>query len=284
MMPFSPAETQAAAALVAECDARATHHTLRLAGCETRWRVWGSGTPLVLVHGGHGSWMHWIRNIAPLAQHFQVIVPDLAGFGDSADFALDAHDPARLARLVENLRLGVEQLAPQGPLHLCGFSFGGAVAGLLAPQLPRLQRLALLGCAGHGGARREKEPLQAWRAQAGAQRWQALLQNAEAFMLSGPADALALYVHGHSCERTRFRSKALSRSPLLLQTLQQVHQPVLLVWGDDDVTAIPAEAAQTLAQDQPARDWSLVASAGHWVQYERPEAINTLLISWLQAA
>ncbi|MCD2513242.1 alpha/beta fold hydrolase [Comamonas endophytica] len=283
-MQFPPHEAEAAATLVAACDARATHHALDLGGCETRWREWGEGTPLVLIHGGHGSWMHWIRNIEALALHFRVIVPDLAGFGDSEDFALDAHDPARLSQLVRSLRLGVEHLAPAGPLHLAGFSFGGAVAGLLAPQLPRLQRLALLGCAGHGGRRRDRGPLLDWRAQAGAQRWQALQQNLEAFMLSGPADAMALYVHGQSCERTRFRSKAFSRSPLLLETLQQVDQPVLMVWGDDDVTAVPAEAAQALAQDKPTRDWTLVAGAGHWVQYERPEAINTLLTSWLKAA
>lgn len=284
MLHFSPTEVEAAATLVAQWDGRATHHVLALGGCETRWRIWGTGTPLVLIHGGHGSWMHWIRNIEALSLHFRVIVPDLAGFGDSADFELDAHDPARLQRLVESLRLGVEHLAPAGPLHLAGFSFGGAVAGLLASQLPRLQRLALLGCGGHGGTRRDQVPMLDWRAHEGAQRWQALQQNVEAFMLSCPADALALYVHSHACERTRFRSKAFSRSPLLLQALQHFEQPVLMVWGDDDVTAIPTEAAQTLTQDKASRDWTIVAGAGHWVQYERPEAINTLLASWLKAA
>ncbi|MEG1456446.1 MAG: alpha/beta fold hydrolase, partial [Comamonas sp.] len=135
MIAFPPDEIQAAAALIADCDRRATHHVLDLGGCETRWRVWGSGTPLVLIHGGHGAWTHWIRNIEALAAHFRVIVPDLAGFGDSADFAAAAHAPERLELLVESLRLGVEHLAPEGPLHLAGFSFGGAVAGLLAPRL-----------------------------------------------------------------------------------------------------------------------------------------------------
>ena len=34
------------------------------------WRVWGRGEPLVLFHGGSGSWTHWIRNIPELARHY----------------------------------------------------------------------------------------------------------------------------------------------------------------------------------------------------------------------
>ena len=26
------------------------------------WRAWGGGVPLVLLHGGFGSWTHWISN------------------------------------------------------------------------------------------------------------------------------------------------------------------------------------------------------------------------------
>ncbi len=37
------------------------------------WHVWGqehveSTTPLVLLHGGSGSWTHWVRNVQHLAQ------------------------------------------------------------------------------------------------------------------------------------------------------------------------------------------------------------------------
>src|SRR4029077_14972180 len=48
------------------------------------WRVWGSGPPLVLLHGGYGSWMHWIRNVLPLSRRFTVIAADLPGLGESA--------------------------------------------------------------------------------------------------------------------------------------------------------------------------------------------------------
>src|SRR5262249_18899096 len=47
------------------------------------WGLGGAGPPVVLLHGGSGSWTHWARNIMPLARHFTVWVPDLPGFGDS---------------------------------------------------------------------------------------------------------------------------------------------------------------------------------------------------------
>ena len=48
------------------------------------WRVWGSGEPLILLHGGSGSWTHWIRNIPELSRHYELWVPDIPGLGDSA--------------------------------------------------------------------------------------------------------------------------------------------------------------------------------------------------------
>ena len=51
------------------------------------WHAWGdpAAAPVVLLHGGAGSWTHWVRNITPLvAAGRRVWVPDLPGFGDSA--------------------------------------------------------------------------------------------------------------------------------------------------------------------------------------------------------
>src|SRR6476620_4760307 len=47
------------------------------------WRVWGAGEPLVLFHGGSGSWTHWIRNIPELSRHYQLWLADIPGLGDS---------------------------------------------------------------------------------------------------------------------------------------------------------------------------------------------------------
>ena len=47
-------------------------------------RCWGRGAPLVLLHGGMGSWTHWGRNIGALARKFTVITLDMPGYGDSS--------------------------------------------------------------------------------------------------------------------------------------------------------------------------------------------------------
>ena len=68
-------------------------------GVELAWVRAGRGYPLLLVHGWPETKRIWWRNIGPLAgAGFEVIVPDLRGFGDSG-LAPDGHyDPAAHAR------------------------------------------------------------------------------------------------------------------------------------------------------------------------------------------
>ena len=47
------------------------------------WHTWGAGAPLVMLHGGSGSWAHWLRNIGTVvAAGRMACVPDLPGFGE----------------------------------------------------------------------------------------------------------------------------------------------------------------------------------------------------------
>ncbi|OZI49485.1 alpha/beta fold hydrolase [Bordetella genomosp. 4] len=282
MQEFSSADIAAADAALDRLDTSAIHHAFDVQGCRMVWREWGRGPALVLIHGGHGSWMHWAKNIDVLAEHFRVLIPDMPGFGDSEDFDMPPYDPDRVERLLETLTQGIARLVGTAPLYLTGFSFGGAIAGALAPRLPTLQRLALLGSAGHGGPRRDREPLSDWRAVTGQEREQAFAQNLRAFMLSfrHTVNALALQIHARSCEKTRFRSKSISRRSSLLDVLKDFDKPILMAWGEDDVTAVPADAGRMLAQGHPSREWHVIADSGHWVQFEQADAVNALLIRW----
>ena len=76
---------QTPADIIAALDRMGTRHTIPNGAGDVVWRVWGTGTPLVLLHGGTGSWMHWVRNIEDLAGDFMLLVPDIPGSGESGN-------------------------------------------------------------------------------------------------------------------------------------------------------------------------------------------------------
>lgn len=272
-----------ARALIERLSASARTERVAWPGGQVCWRGFGAGPPVVLVHGGHGSWLHWVRNIEALAAQHTVWVPDLPGFGDS-----DAPGAGMAALLAPTLSTLDALVGPDTPIDLVGFSFGGLVAAHMAARRPHVCRLALLGTGGHQGARRPKGELvnwkPAWHAGDAVAVEQAMRHNLAMHMLSGAAadlDALAVRVHTDACVLTRFRSKDISRSGGLVDVLAAYGGPTLLAWGEHDVTADPVVIAPALASALPGARTALVAGAGHWVQYERADEVNALLLGWL---
>jgi len=249
-----------------------------------RWYRWGQGPAVLLLHGGHGSWMHWVHNVVELSAHHTVWVPDMPGFGASDTLPGAPHGPNRLNHLVEVLVAGLNQvLVGDKRLDVVGFSFGGVVATQVAGLWPDIQRLALLGPAGHGGARRQTTELLNWRGLRGAALWQTQAHNLAAFMLHDPTqvDATALLAHHCSAHATRFHSKSISRQNPLLDLLSVHTQDLLLVWGEHDVTAVPDTMGPQLLAQRHNRRLVVVPNAGHWVQFEQPSVTNNLLLAWL---
>src|SRR5713226_8742058 len=115
---------------------------------EVVWRVWGGGYPLVLLHGGTGSWMHWARNIEALARDFMLVVPDIPGSGESAS----PQPPISAERIAASLVAGLGSIiGPDAGFAIAGFSMGGLIAGYMVQQYgARAQSLVLVGATGTG--------------------------------------------------------------------------------------------------------------------------------------
>jgi len=77
------------------------------------WHEWGEGPTVVLLHGGYGSWTHWIRNIDALAAEHRVIAADLPGLGDSA-MPPEPFTPWSLAGILAD---GLDAMRLQPPFH-----------------------------------------------------------------------------------------------------------------------------------------------------------------------
>ena len=110
------------------------------------YRVAGEGPVLLLVHGLAGSAMTWRHVMAPLAERFTVIAPDLLGQGESdkprGEYSLGAH--------VDTLRDLLDALGHERATFV-GQSLGGGVAMQLAYQYPeRCERLVLVNSGGLG--------------------------------------------------------------------------------------------------------------------------------------
>lgn len=277
--PTWPLETEE----IAHLERLVQRHDVTVNGRSVVWRRCGRGEPLVLLHGGHGSWLHWARNLEFLAQDHEVWVPDLPGYGDS-----DPLGSSSLDDLVGATSRSLDVLVgAQTAVSLVGFSFGGLVAATLASRRPSVSRLALLGAAGHGGIRRPRGPLRSWKDLAvGSTEWLDVMRNnLQMHMLhdSSRVDELAMQVHSQSCLATRFHSKRISRAGGLQQVLDSYPGPVLLAWGEHDVTADPATTGSQLAAQRPQREVVLIDGAGHWVQYEQADRVNALVRQWMQS-
>ena len=262
----------------------ARKHTVAHDGRQVCWHQMGSGPHLVLLHGGHGSWQHWVRNAAVLARNFTVWVPDMPGYGES-----DAPPEPTLASLTDLTWATLDSLVgPASAINLVGFSFGALVAAQLAAQSPQVQRMALLGPAGHGGVRRPKGDLLPWRAALQSGDKQALAQvmraNLAVHMLHDPVriDDQAVQLHTTACLQTRFHSKTISRAAGLRAALGLYFGPLLLLWGEHDVTVQPDLMGRSLSEGRTDCCVHRVTDAGHWVQYEQADAVNMLLLDWLE--
>jgi 2-hydroxy-6-oxonona-2,4-dienedioate hydrolase len=275
--------TAMTATLITQLEAQATRHMIEVEGRFVCWRQFGNGPPVVLLHGGHGSWLHWVRNIEALATRFAVWVPDLPGFGESDDLG-----PSRsgdMADLVHATLTSLDMLVGADTwVDMVGFSFGGLVAAQMAARRPRIRHLVLLGAAGHGGLRRPRGELMNWhRAKTQEAIDVCMHHNLHMHMLFDAAqiDALALDVHSVSCKRARFRSRPISQAGGLSVALAQTSAQVLMVWGEHDVTAEPAVLMTSLVEGQPQRQGRILPGVGHWVQYESAAEVNRLLLEVL---
>ncbi|HQN12228.1 MAG TPA: alpha/beta hydrolase [Quisquiliibacterium sp.] len=266
-------------------DRAAQRHLVACGDGTMLWRSWGDGgDPVVLFHGGSGSWNHWVRNIVPLLEAGrQVWVPDLPGFGDSASPPSGGDADALPAPMEAALRTLLGDTA----VDLVGFSFGTMVATFIAAQWPaRARRLVLSGAPALGIDHADKLVLRPWlHLPRGAERDAAMRENLARLMLAQPEsnDDLALALHAPNLERDRMRMRRLSRTDVMLRTLPSITCPVYGIWGEQDALYRGEQhlIAGALAVAPRFRTLTLVPEAGHWVQYERADAFNQALAAAL---
>jgi 3-oxoadipate enol-lactonase len=228
-------------------------------------------TRVVLLHSGLGDSRQWRCQLPVLAERFEVVAPDLPGYGATP------MPPGPFSPL--------DAVTPLLPGHLVGNSLGGRLAlqtALAQPQL--VERLVLVGAGLPGWewssvrtahARREEE-LEA------AGDLDAVVELDLAFWLAPEHHDEVRPQLRHALE---LQSAAPGAEPQWpdLPPLAELEAPTLVVVGDRDLADF-RRIAEHIAASAPRAELAVVEGAGHLVGLERPDELNRLLVDFLGAA
>lgn len=252
-------------------------------GPTVAYRQLGRGENMFVLHGGSGSYRHWIRNLEPLAERFTLFVLDLPGFGDSGDVPRDIS----MDQYVTLTAQAFDMICPPGePFHVVGFSFGGMIgSGVAVRMQERMRRLTLLAPGGMGNPTPNKSAVNLLRARPGMAEEEILRihrTNLENMMLADPRkiDEETVRLHRANIERARFRNWGLSWQDCVVDWLAQSHFPAQFLLGEHDVMARPSVEHRLgrVKEAKPDIETHIIPNAGHWAQYEAHETATGLLL------
>ncbi len=258
----------------------AKRHTSCFEGARTVWHSWGNGPPLILLHGGSGSWTHWLRNIEPLTQTgHRVIVPDIPGFGESDVAASDGTDaPGVIAPLWH----GYTTVFGAAPCAVMGFSFGAMVAVLMARSHPDLVQQLLLVAPPGLGLVSPAFPVRSWKRLTEWKEIAAIAKhNLSLQMLHRPdsLDEETLRIHVHNIDRDRMKGRKISQTLIVKDALPLIRCPIDAIYGNQDsfyLSGLPL--LEDMLKSAPYfRELAFVANCGHWVAHEDANTFNALV-------
>ncbi len=264
-------------------EASATREVIPYESTPVVWRTWGHGPPLLLLHGGYGSWLHWVRNIEGLSKHFRLLVPDIPGHGESQPVP----DDWTAEWIGVALAHGVDTLIGSGVSFVgAGFSMGGLMLGHVGAVMgERLTHAVFIGPNGMNcnyppmpklASMRKLGPEPTLEAVAAVHR-----HNLGVLMLSSEThvDELAVTVQQRNIAHRPINTEHLPISDVLLRVLPKVRARFGGIWGSEDAFCGPylGERETVLREHDATLDFRVVDGAGHWVMYEAPQVVNQML-------
>jgi len=260
-------------------------------GVGIEYQVTGRGRPVVLLHGFPDSGRLWRHQVTALAEAgFQVIVPDLRGYGRSdKPSEVEAYSLPLLAGDVMAVLAdaGVERA------HVVGHDWGAALAWAIASLAPgTVDHLAVLSVGHPSTFRRTLEQRQkSWymllfQFEGVAERW--LTENNWANMIgAGHPDADQVIadieangslVPGLNWYRANVGPETWVGPPVQLPPVQA---PTMGIWSTGDFAL--TEVQMTDSAENVAGPWRYerLDGPGHWMQLDAPDKVSALLLDFL---
>jgi 3-oxoadipate enol-lactonase len=241
--------------------------TVNLHNAVIEYQRMGHGKPLVLLHGFPLDIGVWDAILPLLENQFEVLLPNLRGFGKSESTTRD-YSLSNMADDVAGLldHLGIEKSI------IAGHSMGGYIALAFARSYPdRLLGLGLISSQVIADSLERRESRYQTAAQVEEFGMESLANNMADKLTSDPvqrAKSLKIILR----QPTRGVSsalKALAERHDQTMTLKSLEKPVVIVHGDSDLL-IPVERAQEMKGLNPNSFLTIIPGTGHMPMLEKP--------------
>lgn len=278
-------------------------------GCRIHYVAAGEGKPILFMHGFPQFWYLWRHQLEDLGRDHAVYAPDLRGFNLS-DKPEDV-EAYRMRQLLGDLRGLVEELGI-APFTLVGHDWGGIVSWAFALKHPELlERLVIIDSPPpftwnrdlrESPRQRDAVNYMVQFSRPSPEPEEMLAANGFSMMdeimerIGGAGARLddeerAAYHEawgqpgairgGLNYYRAARMGEQVAAGGVPEEyaakiTSQTVRVPTLVIWGENDQALLPT-LTRGLDRWVPDMRLEILPGAGHWVPYEKPDDVNSLI-------
>jgi 4,5:9,10-diseco-3-hydroxy-5,9,17-trioxoandrosta-1(10),2-diene-4-oate hydrolase len=250
---------------------------------KTTYLLCGNGEPVIFLHGAGAGAVTWYPSISTISKNFQVIAPDIIGYGES-DKPDAPYDRPYFSKWLKDF---LKELKIS-KAHIVGLSQGGAIALQFAIDNAEMVDKLVLVDSGGLGAKVSFWPLI-------GTLWMNSFPSSIANRFNSPYilhkpikrdpnhSSYSIEVIKSKGGKNAFkqgRGTAVSKIPDDL--LKQIPNETLIIWGKDD-KLFPVEYGEAAAKIITNAKLHLIQDAGHLPLMDQPEIFNKILDDFLKS-
>ena len=250
----------------------------------------GVGEAVIMLHGGGpgaSGWSNFRTNIGAFSEKHRTMLLDMPQYGKSDAVVIDGDATRYNAAAIKAMfdELGIDKA------HFIGNSFGGATSLRFAIDYPdRVGKLVVMGPAGSGPSYFMPRPLEGIKALNAwwdnpSREQMAKIVDLFVYDQKFKTDELVDMRHNAGLSRPQHieaRRKSTNRiTPDFTAELHAVRAKTLIIWGRDDRFS-PLDFALNMLWRIPDAQVHVFPECGHWVQYEKSDEFNRLIMDFIE--
>lgn len=217
------------------------------------YEIYGTGNPLVLLHGNEGQISDFYRQIPELCKKFQVIAIDTRGQGKSLDFSTGK---LKYERFVEDLKIILDSLKLK-KVNILGWSDGGNTALMMSYLHPEYVNKFII---------------------VGANLYPTGVDDTLLHSLKEQVNELDSKKDNTSIH-SRLLHLMVEEPNISLFDLKKINSLGLVIVGDRDI--IKSDHTKLIAGSIANSQLKIIGDASHFVPQEKPEIFNEIVLTFL---